>query len=434
MLRSFCFFKLLFFLFAGQIVQAAEEKIAKGTIKSISVPYGQRLKIESKFLVNEQRVDIYLPNDYELDSNIIDYPVVVTLDGWTLSQAVSGVTGHLMNTAAFPKSIIVALHTEVWPLLPNAYVHNTDNWLPDTIDGYVSLLKKNKHNSAEDFWQFLELELFPLLKHKYRAGNFRSIIGMSPSAILALHTMLQQPDLFDAYILIAATDVFGLGYTYKRDFVEEVLLATKKGKLDKKYLYIASGEMEKERDIKHSENAVRLKSGLAKLNSDLRFEIEHIKSFEHYPVALPAMLSAFDMIFPRSSFQTFKRTLKQGGDVVGNIKRHYMALSKKYGTNLFPQTGLQRNANTLRSLGYHLMQQKNFEQAQKAFEHWVELADKDPEAYYWLARLHAAKKEYALAMKYQRSAIALTGKENSAKAGELERTLRRYRIMLNTKS
>jgi len=434
MLKNSCFIGFLCLLFLGQEAQASKEKVIKNTIDSVSVPYGKRLKIQSKFLANEQLVDIYLPNDYESDSDFIDYPVVVTLDGWTLSQAVSGVTGHLMNTAALPKSIIVALHTDVWPLLPNAYVHSTDNWIPDPTNGYLTMFKKSKQNSAEDFWQFLRLELFPLIKQKYRAGNFRSLIGMSPSAILALHTMLQQPELFDAYILIAATDVLGLGYTYKKDFVEEILLATKKGKLNNKFLYVASADLEAISEPVDFKNVNKLKSGLAKFDNELTFKVEYIKNFGHYSMALPAMLSAFDMIFPRSAFQTFQHTLKQGGDVVGEIKRHYSELSNKYGIKLFPQTGLQRNDNTLRSLGYRLMQQKSFEQAQKAFEHWVELADKDPNAYYWLARLHAAKKEYALAIKYQESAIKLIGDGNSAKATEFEGFLRRYHIMLEAES
>lgn len=410
---------------------ANAEKLSQADNTSFqALTYGQRIEISSTFLPNKQLVDVYLPKDFQLDSSHVEYPVIVTLDGWTLSQAVSGVSGHLMNTAALPKSIVVALHTNVWPMLPQLFVHSTDNWIANDNDGFVSAFKNNQLDAANAFWSFLEKELLPLLEKNYRASDFRTLIGMSPTSILALHTMLRGPDLFNAYVLIAATDILGLGYDERLDFVDEIIFASEAGKLEGKYLYIASAELEARREPRHYQNAEKLVKGLASTKAKPIYKIEHIDNFGHYPVAIPALLNGLDLIFPRAEFQKYQQFLQEGGDVINEIESHYHAMSKKYGSTIHLQTDLQRNPNSLRSLGFRLLRNGDHEQAEKAFRKWSEISDKNPNSFYWLARVSASVGNYELAVKHIEKALVLSKLYKPEATSSLQTALERFQAKL----
>ncbi len=395
-------------------------------LSSVALPYGKRITLPSRFLQAPQLVDVYLPEGFEYDSDHIRYPVIVTLDGWTLSQAVSGVAGHLMNTAALPKSIVVALHTDALPLLPNAYVHSTDNWQADPKDGYVRAFKHNPADAAAGFWRFLEQELFPHLQQHYRANQFRTLVGLSPSAILSLHTLLQKPELFDAYVLIAAIDVLGLGYNEKHDFMDEIIAAAASGKLNNKYFYIASAEFEARRNPKHYQHVDKLSSGLEEYRQKLTYHIEQIDHFDHYPVALPALTNAFNLVFPRDSFQNYRDFLGDG-DAIGNLQKYYETLSEHYGFELNIQTNLRRNPNSLRSIGSRLLRQGQYQQAEKAFQLWRELADKSPYAHYWLANLYNTVGRQQQAVELQTRALALARKFQLDNIAQFEQVLTRFK-------
>lgn len=423
--------KFIAFLIGLLVFAANAENLSQAdNISFQALTYGQRIEMSSAFLPNKQWVDVYLPKDFQLDASHVEYPVIVTLDGWTLSQAVSGVSGHLMNTAALPKSIVVALDTNVWPMLPQLFVHSTDNWIADDTDGFVSAFKNNQSDAANAFWSFLEKELFPLLEKNYRTSDFRTLIGMSPTSILALHTLLRGPDLFNAYVLIAATDILGLGYDDRLDFVDEIIFASEAGKLNGKYLYIASAELEARREPRHYQNVKKLVKGLALHKAKPIYKIEHIDHFGHYPVAIPALLNGLDLIFPRAEFQKYQQFLQVGGDVISAIESHYDAMSKKYGSAIYMQTDLQRNPNSLRSLGYRLLRRGDHQQAKKAFRRWSEISDKNPNAFYGLARVSASIGNYALAIKYLEQALVLSKLYKPDATASLQTAIKQYEAKL----
>ncbi len=384
-----------------------ESASAESTVKERDFPYGKRFELVSSQLGTSEKFDVYLPPNYHLDSTNVTYPLVLTLDGWTLSQSVSGVVGHLTNTAAFPKSVVVSLHTDIWPYLPNAYVHSTDNWPADEKDGFARAFKRNGENASEKFWRFLQEELLPHLESTYRINDFRTLIGMSPTAIMALHTMLQKADMFDAYVLLASTDVLGLGYNPQRDFVDEITHKVKRGQLDGKYLYVASAEFEARRENAHYKNVEKLNQNLKEYAQNFTLQAEHIDGYGHYPVAIPALLNAFDLIFPRAQFQKYVEYLNQGGNVIENLSQHYNDLSEQYGFTLHPQTAIQRNPNSLRAIGYRLMRIGELKQAKLAFEKWVTLSVKDPSAHFWLARVESQLENKKQAIESMNKALAL---------------------------
>lgn len=372
------------------------------------LPFGERITFPSTFLKQAETFDVYLPKSFSTDSDTTRYPLIITMDGWALSQTVSGISSHLMNTAALPNSVVIALHTDVWAMLPSTYVLSTDNWPADPKSRLANAFKNNADNAAEPFWQFLEKELLPFLEEHYRTNHFRTLVGMSPTAYMTLHTMLEGPDLFNAYILIAAIDILGLGYTKDKDFADEIIDAAKKGALNNKFLYVASAEFESRREPRHYDNAKKLNQGLSKHTDKLSFKVENIDNFGHYPVAIPAFTNALNLIFPRGDFQKFQAFDKAPGEIISKIVKYYTSLSERYGVTINVPTDIARNPNSLRSIGYKLLKREDYIQAEQAFSLWISISDKDPNAYFWLSRVLAAKGELEKAIINLEKAIYLS--------------------------
>lgn len=391
------------------------------------LPFGERITLQSVFLTEDEVIDVYLPNGFKQDSDSTQYPLIITMDGWALSQTVSGIASHLMNTAALPNSIVVALHTDVWSRLPKAFVHSTDNWPAEPSSTLASAFKNNPHQAAKPFWQFLEKELIPYLEENYRANHFRTFVGMSPTAYMGLHTMLKGPDLFSAYILIAATDVIGLGYTQKSDFVDEIVQAAANGHLNNKFLYVASAEFEARREPLHYKNAQKLVEGLSPYSDKLSFKVEHIDHFGHYPVAIPALTNALNMIFPRHEFQKFQEFHNASGAALPKIIGHYDNLSERYGVKVNIPTNIPRNPNSLRAIGYKLLKQESYAQAEAVFTLWTQISDKDPNAYFWLSRAFNSTGNMQKAISHLEKAIAVSPTETPNNIDYFQRLLVQYK-------
>ena len=418
--------KKLLFLFP-LIVLAVCSKLSAAplAVSSNPLPYGKTLTINSIVFGQEKRVDIYFPSGYELDAKTVTYPVIYTFEKWTLSQAVSGVVSHLQNTAAMPRSIVVSLHDEPWPYLPNMYVHNTRNWGHDKTDGTSSIFKANHIDGNDDkLFQFFKKELFPLIENKYRGNEFRVLVGMSPSAMVGLHTLLHEPELFNGYILNASTDLLGLGYSKEESLVDAIVHLTKSNQFTaNKYLYIASAAEEAVRDPARAQNVAELNKRLANNQSKLQIKAEFVEGFGHYPMALHGLINGLDLIFPRGDFASFRSLLNAGGDVVAAIEAHYQMLSDRYGVVIPPQPDLKRNINSLRAIGIQLTRRDELEQAAAAFKLWVSQSDKNPNAYYHLTDAYLALGEIDLAQKQLKIALDLIPEEEVLQRKNFENKL-----------
>ena len=97
---------------------------------------------------------------------------------------------------------------------------------------------------------------------------------------------------------------------------------------------------------------------MASYKDKVSFIAEHIDNFGHYTVAIPALTSAFNLIFPRQDFQQFRRFFKDSENAMMTLRKHYNKLSKRYGVTIDAQTNISRNPNSLRSFGYGFLNKK----------------------------------------------------------------------------
>lgn len=398
---------------------------AQASVKVIEeqpIAVAQSLTLKSGILDTPPKIEVYLPSDYNQTSERIRYPLILTLDGWALSQTVSGVVNHLSNTASMPKAIVVAINSDndyAWG--PKIYASNS-GW----NDAKNTRLSGFSAGEADKHLDFVKQELLPLLDKRYRTNNFRILIGMSPSAAFALHTLWKAPNLFDAHFVFAATDVIGMGYTPDTTFIDKIAESLAKEPNRKGYLYVASAQREADKKPQRQDNINALIKALTPYTEkNFKLRAEHIPTFGHYPMALPGLISALDLVFPREKFGMsgkFSEFLKTD-DPFKALTHYYDGLSAEVGFEVYPNPDLRRNSASLRVAGYRLRNNGEYAQAEKVYKLWLDIAPNSIKAKYGLGAVYEAKGEKQLATEHFNAALKLAKQENSPLIGVIEEKL-----------
>lgn len=393
-------------------------------IKEQSLPLAQELGLSSVILNNPPKLHVYLPADYHLTADHIRYPLIVTMDGWALSQTVAGVVNHLGNTASMPKAIVVAIDSDddyAWG--PEIYASES-GWKVSKDQR----LKSFSAGGADKYLKFFNDELLPLIDKRYRTNDFRVLIGMSPSAAFALHTFWKAPEMFDAHFVFAATDVIGMGYTPDSTFIDKMAESLAKTPERKGYLYVGSAKREADDNPARNKNVAALQKAFAPYtNKNFHLKVEHIADFGHYPMALPGFINAIDLVFPRKDFDMsskFKTFLAQE-EPFSALTNYYDKLSNQVGFKVYPNADLRRNANSLRVAGYRLRNQKKYEASEKVYRLWLDIQPTSIKAWYGLGALYEARnnkekakeffvKAHNLAQKQQSPLIEITAEKVSS--------------------
>ncbi|MBE9550707.1 MAG: tetratricopeptide repeat protein [Proteobacteria bacterium] len=148
------------------------------------VVIGTYHKIPSKILNEERTLLVHLPRGYH--STSLDYPVFYLLYGdhvTTYFAEAVAVLDRLGPTGRIPEMILVALT-------------NTDRYrdlLPLRPDGGPT--------GIENFVRFFQEELIPYVETRYRAKNYRVVMGPQAAANFAMYTLFEHPELFQAAII-----------------------------------------------------------------------------------------------------------------------------------------------------------------------------------------------------------------------------------------
>lgn len=154
---------------------------------------GESLEIYSEILDENRTLNIYLPNGYDPSSNQ-KYPAIYLLDGSKDEDFihVAGLVqfGSFSWIELIPETIVVG-------------IGNVDRRRDFTYPTTIEIDKKDFPTSgaSEQFIEFIEKELQPLIQKEYKTSGERSIIGQSLGGLLATEILFKKPDLFDNYII-----------------------------------------------------------------------------------------------------------------------------------------------------------------------------------------------------------------------------------------
>ena len=146
--------------------------------------------ISSRVLNEERVITIYKPPVHPEYANVVS-PVIYVLDGEFYIDYVSSMISLVCERfVTMPPITVVSIHNI------NGLSRNRD-MLP-IIAKDSSIFKTS--GGAEKFLQFIRDEVFPFVEKDQRKTPYRVLIGHSLGGFLTMHTFLQHPDMFNAYL------------------------------------------------------------------------------------------------------------------------------------------------------------------------------------------------------------------------------------------
>src|SRR6185503_107291 len=255
---------------------------------------------------NEDReVQIALPETY--GRTAISYPVLFLLDGGS----------HLLHASATTRFLAAAR-----------------NRIPDMIVVAIPNTNRNRDMTpgagAATFQRVLAEELIPWVERNFRAAPERILFGHSLSASFAVHTLLNRPELFDAYIAASAPL-----WRY------ENLAADMKGGLSRAAkaaaaVYLTVGQYENE----------KLRDGVQRFAATLRgaapaeapaWSYLDMKDEDHSSTPQRSLYNALEARYAEWRFPFFEdqAELDQKGGLLG-LEAHYQRFSKRFGYSAPP--------------------------------------------------------------------------------------------------
>ncbi len=140
--------------------------------------------IQSDILKQNRKISIFLPEGY--DAKDAKFPVLYVLDADGRDQHTVPTARFLFVNGKMPKAIIVGVFN----------IDRNHDFLPDSSQA------ANTGGGADNFLQFFKKELIPYVNKNFKAEPFNVLIGHSFGGVFVMHALLNDPDLFDAYIAI----------------------------------------------------------------------------------------------------------------------------------------------------------------------------------------------------------------------------------------
>ena len=181
--------------------------------------------MHSDILDEDRTLNVYLPNGYD-PAHSERYPLFFYLDGRTNVKATSSIIHALSEGGVIPRMVVVGISNtnRDRDLIPMQVVGNEDA------------------GGGANFLASIKNEVIPYIDAHWPTNGFRTISGHSLGGLTVLNFLVNEPDLFDAYISLTPSMEVGDGLML--DQVREFLGGRKK--LDRMlYLSIADEQWER---------------------------------------------------------------------------------------------------------------------------------------------------------------------------------------------
>lgn len=140
--------------------------------------------LQSEVLKQNRKLSIFLPEGY--DAKEARFPVIYVLDADGRDQHTVPTARFLSLNNKMPKAIVVGVSN----------IDRNHDFLPDSSQSATT------GGGADNFVQFFKKELIPYINKNFKTESFNVLVGHSFGGVFVMHALLNDPDLFDAYIAI----------------------------------------------------------------------------------------------------------------------------------------------------------------------------------------------------------------------------------------
>jgi hypothetical protein len=148
------------------------------------VTLGSYRVLHSEILGEDRTLQVYLPRGYE--ESELGYPVVYLF----YSDLVEVYYAEAVN-------VLSLLSADLIPQVVLVGVANTDRYR----DLYPWPREDGWGGEADRFLRFVREELLPFVDSEYRTKDYRIMVGPQAAAVFGAYTLLEAPDLFQAFLL-----------------------------------------------------------------------------------------------------------------------------------------------------------------------------------------------------------------------------------------
>lgn len=261
--------------------------------------------VTSQVLQSKREVKLQLPRTYN-SSEDQSYPLVVVFDGDYLFEPIAGTMDYLSYWDEVPEAIIVGINQS--GMRKDDFQIGSDKFLPQ--------------GRGADFFDFIEVELVPMLEEQYRIAGFKMAVGHNRSANFINFFLLRETLLFNAYISLSPL------LSIKMPQRIENSLSTKGSKL---FYYLSYAEQDFSGVL---EKAKPLSEKLKKIENDnVEVTSEQIDQATHFtmvsrsiPKAVEEMFSIYRPITP----QRYQDKLLENDDIIGFLEQKYIRIEELY--------------------------------------------------------------------------------------------------------
>lgn len=262
----------------------------QGQNNSDEIVIAKRDSLFSKALNEKRGLFIHIPSEFKLDSTgpseskldspRIKYPVIYVLDPEENFLSIVSMMDRISLEEMCPQMIVVGVRS------------------PERVRDMFPLDEEDK------FHQFLENELIPYIDKKYPTYPYRVLFGHSITGLRTVHTAINHPDLFNAYITIDPS----LCHEYCRWHIKykEQIDNFELGN-DRMFLAMAhtmgdkdTAEVRKDTSglATHMNSMMNLSENMLKKNNEKEnFTWKYYPEYSHRNVTLQATLDGLESIF-----------------------------------------------------------------------------------------------------------------------------------------
>jgi len=336
---------------------------------------GEKVTLQSKVLDEERTMLLYLPDGYDLTE--ANFPVMYVLDGGAHFHHASGIVQFLSSRGVMPPTILVAITN----------VDRNLDFTPTKIE------KKENTGGADNFMSFISDELMPYVNKNYRTQPYKILVGHSLGGTFATYALLNNPEVFDAYIAISPYLMFD----------DNMLIAKTKTDLkpsynDGEFFYMTLGD-----EPNYTETVEEFVK-MVKTTSPkgLDFSYTHMTKEDHGSIPHLSIYNGLESIY--SDWQLPKDKYKEG---LASIDEHYKFLTDKYGYKI------ETPEYTINGLGYfYLQKEEDTDKAIEVFKENVKRFPASANVYDSLGEAYENSGQNEKAEKNYQKAVDIAEKEN----------------------
>ena len=247
---------------------------------------------------------------------------------------------------------------------------------------------------AARFSSFLKNELIPYINKNYRTEPFNIFIGHSLGGLFVIHTLLDEPQLFDAYFAISP----GLHWNGQSEVVKAGDIISPNLSLNK-YLFMTYSQGDGDNIRSSTDRFVNILKTNAP--NDLKWKFTFMPNDRHNSTPIRSVYGGLEFLFSRWAYLGKNDPIK--------LIRHYKSLSEEFGFECKP------TEDAVASIGRNLIRKGNIQEAIKVYQYIVKIYPLSANAHISLGDLYMKTGNNKLATENYRKSLQLNPDNTVAK-------------------